>query len=108
MINSNMDPVDQPHIKGATIKGVEPLFEAIRNKTDTDWEERSGCMTFPDAVAKTLEAKGADSGAWLKDSLKMSMDEMKAEAAKLGVGEIKRHGHDAQHAVVMKPRSSPT
>merc|ERR1711998_369764 len=39
MINSNMDPVDQPHIKGATIKDVEPLLEAIRNKTDTDWEE---------------------------------------------------------------------
>merc|ERR1719388_554111 len=88
MINSNMDPVDQPHIKGATIAGVEPLHEAIRNKTDGDWEARSGCMTFPDAVAKALEAKGGDSGAWLKDCLKMSMEEMQAEAAKLGVGEV--------------------
>merc|ERR1719171_1589575 len=40
MINSNMDPIDHPHIKGATVKGVEPLYEAIRNKTDGDWEER--------------------------------------------------------------------
>merc|ERR1719230_58578 len=30
MIDSNMDPIDQPHIKGVTVKGVEPLFDAIR------------------------------------------------------------------------------
>merc|ERR1719194_35585 len=41
MINSNMDPVDHPHIKGATVKGVEPLYDAIRNKTDEDWEVRA-------------------------------------------------------------------
>merc|ERR1719456_665681 len=83
MINSNMDPVDQPHIQGVTVQGVEPLHEAIRGKTDGDWAERSGCMTYPDLVAKTLSAKGADTGAWLKDSRKMSMDEMQGEAAKL-------------------------
>eukprot|EP00435_Cladocopium_sp_Y103_P062587 s522_g24.t1 len=43
------DPIDHPHIKGVTIKGVEPLYEAMRKGTDKDWEERSGCMTFPDA-----------------------------------------------------------
>merc|ERR1719437_202424 len=55
MIDSNMDPVDQPHIKGATVSSVERLDEAIKNKTDGDWEKRAGCMTFPDAVAKVLE-----------------------------------------------------
>eukprot|EP00493_Phyllostaurus_siculus_P003536 UN03551 len=57
MIDSNIDPVDHPHIKGATNKGVEHLFEAIRNGTDKDWEARAGCMTFPDAVAAALKAK---------------------------------------------------
>jgi len=88
MIDSNMDPVDQPHIKGVTVKGVEPLYDAIRGGTDSDWEERAGCMTFPDAVAKVLEAKGADSKKWLKDSLKMSLAQMKEEAAKLGAGDV--------------------
>jgi isocitrate lyase len=88
MINSNMDPVDHPHIKGATVEGVEPLCEAIRNRTDKDWEERSGCMTYPDAVAKVLKAKGTDPAKWLKDSLKMSMTQMKAAAADLGAGDI--------------------
>merc|ERR1712150_111754 len=55
MIDSNIDPVDHPHIKGATKEGVEPLFEAIRNGTDKDWEARAGCMTFPDAVAAADE-----------------------------------------------------
>merc|ERR550537_479638 len=88
MINSNMDPIDHPHIKGATVPGVEPLCEAIRNQTDKDWEERAGCMTFPDAVAKKLEAKGTDPAKWLKDSLKMSLPQMKAAAADLGVTDI--------------------
>ena len=26
--------------------------EAMRKGTDKDWEQRAGCMTFPDAVAK--------------------------------------------------------
>merc|ERR1712238_476052 len=30
MIDSNIDPVDHPHIKGATKQGAEPLYEAIR------------------------------------------------------------------------------
>merc|ERR1719343_746322 len=33
MIDSNMDPIDHPHIRGATVPGVEPLHEAIRKKT---------------------------------------------------------------------------
>merc|ERR1719226_254220 len=56
MIDSNIDPIDHPHIKGATVKGVEPLFEAIKKGTDKDWEERAGAMTYPDAVAKALKA----------------------------------------------------
>merc|ERR1719412_2349382 len=88
MIDSNIDPVDHPHIKGATKEGVEPLFEAIRNGTDKDWEARAGCMTFPDAVAKVLKSKGVDPSKWLKDSLKMSLDEMRKEAANLGAGDV--------------------
>jgi isocitrate lyase len=89
MIDSNMDPIDHPHIKGATVKDVEPLADAIWNKTDSDWEDRAGCMTFPDAVAKALEAKGADTAKWLKESRKMSLPQMReAAAGSLGAGEI--------------------
>merc|ERR1719436_1009307 len=85
MIDSNIDPIDHPHIKGATNPNAEPLFEAIKKGTDKDWEQRAGCMTFPDAVAKALKKAGKDPSKWLKDSLKMSMTEMKKEAEKLGV-----------------------
>jgi len=85
MIDSNIDPIDHPHIKGATVKGVEPLYEAIKKGTDKDWEQRAGAMTYPDAVAKVLKSKGGDASKWLKDSLKMSIDQMKEAAAKLGV-----------------------
>merc|ERR1719198_117975 len=88
MIDSNIDPIDHPHITGATVPGVEPLYEAIRKGTDKDWEQRAGCMTYPDAVAKVLKAKGVDEAKWLKDSLKMSLPEMKAAAAKLGAGDV--------------------
>merc|ERR1719223_1640326 len=62
MIDSNMDPIDHPHIKGATVAGVETLSDAIKNGTGDTWEERAGCMTFPDAVAKVLKAKGVEAG----------------------------------------------
>merc|ERR1712137_1527237 len=88
MIDSNIDPVDHPHIKGATVAGVEALYDAIKKGTDKDWEERAGCMTYPDAVAKVLKSKGADSSKWLKDSLKMSLTEMKQTAAALGAGDV--------------------
>ena len=85
MIDSNIDPADHPFIKGATVPGSEPLYEAIRKGTDKTWEERSGCMTFPAAVAKALKAKGVAEGTWLKDSLKMSLPQMREAAKKLGV-----------------------
>merc|ERR1719437_97954 len=88
MIDSNIDPIDHPHIKGATVPGVEPLFEAIKKGTDKDWEERAGCMTYPDAVAKALKAKGVDADKWLKDAIKMSLPEMRKAAAKLGAGDV--------------------
>merc|ERR1711997_951772 len=88
MIDSNIDPVDHPHIKGATIAGVEPLYEAIKKGTDKNWEERAGYMTFPDAVAKVLKSKGVDPSKWLKDSLKMSLAEMRKAAAGLGAGDV--------------------
>merc|ERR1712217_513600 len=77
MIDSNIDPVDHPFIKGQTIPGVEPLYEAIKKGTDKDWEARAGCMTFPEAVAKGL-----------KDSLKMGLPQMRKAAADLGAGEV--------------------
>merc|ERR1712066_850752 len=88
MIDSNIDPVDHPFIKGVTIPGVEPLYEAIKKGTDKDWEARAGCMTYPDAVASALKAKGVDASKWLKDSLKMSLPEMKKAAADLGAGDV--------------------
>merc|ERR1719215_289253 len=57
MIDSNIDPLDHPFIKGATVAGVEPLHEAIRTGTDKTWEERAGCMTYPEAVAKALKLR---------------------------------------------------
>merc|ERR1712070_510103 len=60
MIDSNIDPLDQPHITGATVPGVETLAEAMVRKADGDWETRAGCMTYPDAVAKAMKAKGQD------------------------------------------------
>jgi len=88
MIDSNMDPVDHPHIKGMTVQGVEPLYEAIRQGKDKDWEARAGCMTFPDKVAEVLKANNMDPSKWLKDSLKMSLPEMRKAAVALGAGEI--------------------
>jgi len=88
MIDSNIDPIDHPHIKGATVPGVEYLNEAMRKGTDKDWEDRAGAMTFPDAVAKVLKAKGTDTSKWLKDSLKMSLPQMKEAAKALGAGDV--------------------
>merc|ERR1712151_1403418 len=85
MIDSNIDPIDHPHIKGATVPDAESLADAMRKGTDKDWETRAGVMTYPDAVAKALKAKGADANKWLKDSLKMSMPEMQKTAKHLGV-----------------------
>merc|ERR1711881_647737 len=88
MIDSNIDPIDHPHIKGATVPGVEYLSEAMRKGTDKDWEARAGCMTYPWAVAKALKAKGQDASKWLKDCLKMSLTQMKEAAAKMGFGDV--------------------
>merc|ERR1712166_1243744 len=51
---------------------------------DKTWEQRSGCMTFPEAVAKALKAKGVDPSKWLRDSLSMSLDQMRNAAMALG------------------------
>jgi len=88
MIDSNIDPIDHPHIKGATLRGVESLAEAMRAKTDSNWETRAGCMTFPEAVAKAMSAKGLDASKWMKDSLKMSLPQMRQAAAAAGFGDI--------------------
>ncbi|CAK9005257.1 unnamed protein product [Durusdinium trenchii] len=81
MIDSNIDPIDHPHIKGVTVTGRK---EAMRKGTDKDWEQRAGCMTFPEAVSKALKAKGKDSKQWEKDARKMSIDQMRKAAADMG------------------------
>merc|ERR1719473_383212 len=45
-------------------------------------------MTFPDAVAKVLKAKGTDPAKFLKDCLTMSLPEMRKAAASLGAGDV--------------------
>merc|ERR1719192_2645838 len=45
-------------------------------------------MTFPEAVAKALQSKGTDATKWLKDSLRMSLPEMRKAAAGLGAGDV--------------------
>merc|ERR1719265_2740593 len=60
LIDSNIDPTDHPFIKGATVPGVETASESIVKGTSENWEERAGAMTFPDAVAKALKAKGQE------------------------------------------------
>merc|ERR1719502_1620448 len=62
MIDSNIDPIDHPHIKGATVPGVESLSDAMRKGTDKDWEARAGVMTYPDAVANALKDWEARAG----------------------------------------------
>lgn len=88
MIDSNIDPRDHAHIKGATVRGVEPLFEAIQKGTDKDWEKRSGCMTFPDAVAAALKAKGQDGSKFVQQALGKSLDEMRKLAQAAGAGDV--------------------
>jgi len=91
LLDSNIDPIDHPHIKGATVPGVETLSEAIMKGTDKTWEERAGSMTFPDLVAKTMKSKGVAEDkikAWMEDSLKMSLPQMRKCAADAGLGEL--------------------
>lgn len=88
MIDSNSDPADHAFIKGATVPDVEPLHEAIRAGRDKDWEKRAMCMTFPDAVAAFIKSKGQDPADWLRKSLNMSIDEMRAEASRIGAGSV--------------------
>lgn len=91
MIDTNIDPIDHPHIKGATVPGLETLTEATLKGADKTWEERAGCMTFPAAVAKALKSKGVDAAkieGWLKQSMKMSLTEMRKAASSLGAGDV--------------------
>jgi len=96
MIDTTIDPIDHPFIKGATVPDVEPLYEATKNGTDKDWEQRAQSMTYPDAVAKAMEAKGQDPTTWLKDSKKMSLKAMKEKAASMGCGDVYFNWDDAR------------
>jgi len=43
-------------------------------------QRRAGCMSFPDAVAAALKAKGGGAIQWLKDSLKMLLPQLQKAA----------------------------
>jgi len=86
MLDSNHDPMDHYFIKGVTVEGVESLSDAIRTRRDADWEARAGCMTYPEAIARALRAKGSDTDQWLHDSRKMSLTAMRDAAARSGLG----------------------
>merc|ERR1719159_1918677 len=91
MIDSNMDPADHGFIKGATVQGVEALNEATRKGTDKDWEKRAGAMTYPQAAAAACKKAGGDDAkcyAFQRKLENMSLEEMKAEVKKEGLGEI--------------------
>ena len=71
LIDSNIDPLDHPHIKGATAAGMETMREGTMNGMDDDWKDRAGGVTFPDLAAKATKTKGTDQGKidnWLKQS----------------------------------------
>ena len=52
-----VQPVFIPSFTGGIFCGFPSACEAMRKGTDKDWEQRAGCMTFPDAVSK-VEPKG--------------------------------------------------
>jgi len=81
-------PSTTPFVKGATVRGVEPWYEAIRKGTDKDWEQRAGCMNLPAAVADALKSEGKDAPQWPKESRKMSMNKMCDAAAGMGLGDL--------------------
>merc|ERR1719359_2315601 len=47
LLDSNIDPRDQPFITGVTVKGVESLIQATNKGTDKDWMQRAKLMTYP-------------------------------------------------------------
>ena len=47
-----VQPVFIPSFNGGIFCGFPSACEAMRKGTDKDWEQRAGCMTFPDAVSK--------------------------------------------------------
>eukprot|EP00403_Amphidinium_massartii_P025904 CAMPEP_0178398072 /NCGR_PEP_ID=MMETSP0689_2-20121128/14586_1 /TAXON_ID=160604 /ORGANISM="Amphidinium massartii, Strain CS-259" /LENGTH=552 /DNA_ID=CAMNT_0020018827 /DNA_START=130 /DNA_END=1788 /DNA_ORIENTATION=- len=96
MIDTTIDPIDHPFIKGATVPDVEPLYEATKMGTDKDWEQRAQCMTYPDAVAKAMQAAGKDPASWLQASKKMSLKAMRQEAASTGFGDVYFNWDDAR------------
>ena len=52
-----VQPVFIPSFTGGIFCGFPSACEAMRKGTDKDWEQRAGCMTFPDAVSK-VEPEG--------------------------------------------------
>jgi isocitrate lyase len=90
LLDNNIDGRDHPFILGATNLSIETFREASKNGTDTTWDKRAAAMTYPEAVRKALEQsnrsdKHAALKAWNAQCLELSLTELKALAAKLGV-----------------------
>lgn len=79
---------DHAFIKGVTIAGVETLAEAIRRGSQNDWEQRSGAMTFPEAVAKVLHGNKLKEFTDATYDRYLSLTQMQELATKLGAREI--------------------
>lgn len=88
-LTSNIDPRDHPFILGATVNmghacDGSPLGE-------TEWISKAKLMTFPNLVAAELKKQGKSSdviSAWLKESLKMGMVQMRQKAASFGLSSL--------------------
>merc|ERR1719456_1999493 len=82
LLDSNIDPIDHPFIRGATVPGVESLRETADSTT---WSKRAGEMTFPELVKGLLPAD--KHAAWEAKCYSLGLPQMKALAKELGAGE---------------------
>jgi len=88
-LDNNIDPRDHAFITGSTVEGSPSMIEASSAGFGKDWSRLAGEMTYPDAVAKALEAAGKSDkvAEWTQKTHNngMSLDEMRKMANDLGV-----------------------
>jgi len=97
LIDTNIDPRDQPFILGTTNKSLPPLNQVVEDaiksncsaeeieKRQSEWHKQANLATFPDAVSRELVAKGQGSlvAEWKERALQMSNKEARAAAKQL-------------------------
>merc|ERR1719230_1747908 len=89
MISQNIDPKDHAFIKGATVQGVENGREAALMGKEVDWEQRAGCMTFVELVAKVLKDKPDALKKWYSQCYAgLSLPKLQELAKNLGAGDL--------------------